>query len=519
MNGGGNMGYTHVSQAINSRGVEADITWGTGTTVTVTITGNAGYGAQSGWQIRGQNPDTTIYCSGDQYDTEGSFDATDGKTYYFQAVWGSVSDGAGFTVNFDDDSGSGDNGDGWEDDSGGSGGGSSSYSSIYPESGTQNGVTATFTISGSTVTVTVSSTSLSWRINGTNSGGDHGTYYIGENRNSSGSFTAEDNHTYAFQVCSSSGYWSDGAFFTVNLGSGEDVGGGGGDSGTGSGDENIPNDSLKEYNFTALGVKAKATYTSGPEVTITILSWSGYDSIPYWRIKGVKSEGDDNIYLGQNNKSSNSFNSDGGYEDGGKNYIFQVCKDGNWNNDGGDASKFHVDFSIDNSGSGGSGGESSSPVTLYVNQGEGTKVKVIRTWSNNSNHYYANTGGIMYENGVMHDNVIWYDGDFFEIAVEAEEGYELDYYNLDEDMIPFSVSNLEWFTAGEYISDKRYKLIFDSDVIITTTATPIATAHIYNKDSSNWDKYALYIYSVDSGWSRYAPYVYSESTSSWGRYS
>lgn len=65
------MGIVNVSEGINSRGVAATITWDTGPTVTVKITGNAGYGAQAGWRIRGKNPDTTIYCSGDQYDTEG----------------------------------------------------------------------------------------------------------------------------------------------------------------------------------------------------------------------------------------------------------------------------------------------------------------------------------------------------------------------------------------------------------------------------------------------------------------
>lgn len=92
---------------------------------------------------------------------------------------------------------------------------------ISPSSGTQNGVTGWFSVSGSTVTVTVSSTSLWWRVNGTKSGGDHGTYYIHDTKESTASFTAEDGHNYAFQVCSSSGNWSQGTIFNVELSSGE----------------------------------------------------------------------------------------------------------------------------------------------------------------------------------------------------------------------------------------------------------------------------------------------------------
>ena len=295
--------------------------------------------------------------------------------------------------------------------------------------------------------------------------------------------------------------------------SGGDDGGDSDDSGEGGGGSGAVNSGLKTYTVTAQGVTAQVTYTSGPEVTITITSWSGYNAIPYWRIKGVRSEGDDSIYLGQNNKASNSFDASGGYNNGGKNYIFQVCKNGNWDNDSGSASIFLVDFSLGGSGSGGEGG-STSPVTLYVNQGEGTKVKIIRTWSNHSSHYWATTGGIMYENGVMYDDQIWYDGDFFEIAVEVEDGYELDYYLLDGETVPFNTDNLEWFTAGEAISDKRYRLIYDFDVTITTTATPSATVRICN--SSGWNKYILYIYN-SSGWNKYTPYIYKDS--SWNKYS
>lgn len=108
---------------------------------------------------------------------------------------------------------------------------------ISPSSGTQNGVTGWFSVSGSTVTVTVSSTSLWWRVNGTKSGGDHGTYYIKDTKNNVATFIAEDGHNYAFQVCSSSGNWSLGTIFTVSFDSSGGSSGGneGGSSGVGWG--------------------------------------------------------------------------------------------------------------------------------------------------------------------------------------------------------------------------------------------------------------------------------------------
>ena len=373
------------------------------------------------------------------------------------------------------------------DDSGGdSGGSSSSNSSIYPESGTQNGVTATFTISGSTVTVKVSSTSLYWRINGTSSGGDHGTYYISENRNSSGSFTAEDGHAYAFQVCSSSGTWSDGLIFYVNIDSG---GGSSGDDSGGSSSGGT-NDGLKTYTVTALGVTAEVTYTSGPEVTITIKSWSGYSSIPYWRVKGRASQGDYNTYLSQTNASKASFDSYDGYNDGGKEYTFQVCRNGTWGNDSGENSVFLVDFSLSGDGS---GGEIVDSYTLYFNEGEGTNLTVTRTSSS-----YGVTG-VIYENGNIYYDDIWAN-DCFEIVVEAQEGYQLN----------------ELIVDGLDYANGVYTFNGNGDASITTSATLIASIRIFNKNTSSWDTYAPYIYD-GSNWNRYRPYIYDGS--SWNMHS
>lgn len=488
------MRSANVSQSAGGRGVSAKITWDTGPEVYVTITDNAGYDGRAEWRIRGQNPDATQYCPEYGHSTneeEVVFCAENGKTYMFQAVWNNVtSNGAPFTINFDgsggDDSGDDSGGDSGDDSGESSGENSGSNSSIYPESVTQNGVTAKLTISGSIVTVKVSSTSLPWRINGTNSGGDHGTYYISENRNSSGSFTAENGHAYAFQVASG-GRWSDGIIFYVNIGSGGGSSSGDDSGGSSSGNANS---NLKEYEFTAFGVRAKATYTSGPEVTITILSWNGYSSIPYWRIKGRASQGDSNTYLSQTNASSASFNSYDGYNDGGKEYTFQVCRNGTWGNDSGENSVFLVDFSLSG---GGSGGDSSNSYTIQFNEGEGTKLTVTRTSST-----YGVTG-IIYENGNIYYDDIWAN-DCFEIVVEAKEGYQLNELVVD----------------GLQYANGAYTFSGNGNASITTSATLVTSARIFNKNTSSWNTYGLYIYN-GSSWNRYRPYIYKGS--SWNIYS
>lgn len=488
------MGYVHVSQAVNNRGIEADITWDTSPEVTVEITGNAGYGAQAQWRINGTNSggDYGTYYINTTDAQSATFEAKNGHKYAFQAVWGSVSNGDIFTVNFDDyddgeDDSDGDDGNGEDNnDDVDDGDNSSSNSSVYPTSGTQNGVTATFNISGSTVTVKVSNTNLSWRINGTNSGGDHGTYYISENRNSSGSFTAKDGHAYAFQVCSSSGTWSNGLIFYVNIGSGGSSSGGGSGGSSGGG----TNSGLKTYTVTALGVTAEVTYTSGPEVTITIKSWSGYNSIPYWRVKGRASQGDYNTYLSQTNASKASFDSYDGYNDGGKEYTFQVCRNGTWGNDNGENSVFLVDFSLSGDGSG--GGEVVDSYTMYFNEGEGTNLTVTRT----SSAYGAI--GTMYANGDVYYDDIWAN-DSFEIVIEAQEGYQLN----------------ELIVDGLQYTNGVYTFSGNGNASITTSSTLIASARIFNKDTSSWNTYAPYIYN-GSSWNRYRPYVYNGS--SWNAY-
>jgi len=158
---------------------------------------------------------------------------------------------------------------------------------------------------------------------------------------------------------------------------------------------------------------------------------------------------------------------------------------------------------------------------LYVNEGEGTKVKVKRTWSNHSYHEggWGTSNfcdGIMYNDGeYVRDNTIWYGTDVFMFYVEAKEGYELDYYSFGLQEWPFLLKNFSYAPSTDGLI--RYTLTYDGDASITTSATPIATTRIYDGNSSSWNRYAIYIYDASSGWQRYTPYVYDGSD--WSRYS
>ncbi len=161
--------------------------------------------------------------------------------------------------------------------------------------------------------------------------------------------------------------------------------------------------------------------------------------------------------------------------------------------------------------SGGESGDSTSSHTMYINPGKGTKITVLRTWSDNA----EDRGDYLAKDATESTTaIIYYPNDRFEITAEALPGYEIDYYSDDD---PFYTENLTKF----YSEDNTYKYHLSSsgDVSITSTATAIATVHIYNKDNSDWDKYAPYIYNKDSGWERYTSYVYNSSNTTWDRYS
>ena len=367
--------------------------------------------------------------------------------------------------------------------------------SVYATSSNGHYVYASITWDDSLlVTVNITDVNAGWciKIRGTQT-----KMCEGSSSNRIDTFYAEEGQDYVLQVYDTveGSYANNGnPVFTVTIDTGDDNGGSNGGDDSDDSDNSSANNDLKEYAFTAQGVTAKATYTSGPEVTITILSWNGYNSIPYWRIRGVESEGDRNIYLTPNNKQSNTFDSidmgyGDGYDSGGKNYIFQISKNNIWGNDGGDASKFHVDFSL----SGDGGGDATDSYTMHFNEGEGTNLTVTRTSST-----YGTTG-IIYENGNIYYDDIWAN-DCFEIVVEAQEGYQLNELAVD----------------GLQYADGVYTFNGGGNASITISATLITSARIFNKNTSSWNTYGIYIYD-GSSWNRYRPYIYKGS--SWNLYS
>ena len=244
-------------------------------------------------------------------------------------------------------------------------------------------------------------------------------------------------------------------------------------------------------------LSATVTWYSGPEVTVNVSSTTSWKMVP----RG--SSGHPGILSGTyaTDSYSNTFNAD----DGGE-YIFQIYDsvEGTYYNNNFDTSGFTVNFGDDSGGSGSGGGEdtSASSHTLHINQGEGTIIKVERTWSDYGATGYLSDG-----------DTIYYPADRFQITAEPSEGYEIDYYDSDDgEHLSFMMVNLTKPYDGE-----PYQLLYAADATITTTATTVATVHIYNKDNSGWNRYAPYIYNKDSGWNRYAPFVYNGS--SWNRYS
>lgn len=242
---------------------------------------------------------------------------------------------------------------------------------------------------------------------------------------------------------------------------------------------------------------ATVTWGAGPEVTVNVSSTASWKMVP----RG--SSGHSGILSSAyaTDSYSNTFIATDGDQ-----YVFQVydAVEGTYYNQDFATSGFTVDFSDDSGGGESGGGEdtSASAHTLHINQGEGTIIKVQRTWSDFGATGYLSDG-----------DTVYYPADRFQITAEPLEGYEIDYYDSDDgEHLPFMMDNLTKPYDGE-----PYQLLYAADATISATATPIATVHIYNQDDSSWGKYALYVYSNDSGWNRYAPFVYNGS--SWNRYS
>lgn len=227
-------------------------------------------------------------------------------------------------------------------------------------------------------------------------------------------------------------------------------------------------------------VYANYYYDEGPTVYIEILGINSPNS--EWRISGRHSLGDTEIYLYGQGLGTFSFDSSDK-----KSYVLQIQ---NWNNDWVNSTNMYgepqensiINVDFENGGNGGDSGDGSweeaGKNKLHINEGNGTKITVLRTWTD----YY---GGV----GALQDGAdIWYPADRFQITAEALPGYKIDYYTSDDgEYLPFIVDNLTKPYAGE-----PYQLSSNSDVTVSTTAT--RSTNIRIDDGSTFDnKYWCYI--------------------------
>lgn len=247
---------------------------------------------------------------------------------------------------------------------------------------------------------------------------------------------------------------------------------------------------ISPSSVTQNGVTAWLTL-DGSTVTVSVSSMS-YS----WRINGTNSGGDHGTYyIEENRNAEDSFEAEDGHK-----YAFQVASGGRWS----DGAIFTVTFDDsggDDSGGDDSGGGDSGDIanTLHIEDNGVTIITVTRTWSD------AGSTGVLSDG-----DTVYYPNDRFTITAEPKDGYEIDYYDNEE---PFYTENL---TRYESSSGYKYQPTSNGDIYVTATATPIATARIYDA-SSGWIRYAPYIYDSSSGWIRYTPYVYSGT--GWDRYS
>lgn len=372
---------------------------------------------------------------------------------------------------------------------------------ISPSSVSQSGVTARLELSGSTVTVNVSSTSSYWRINGTNSGGDHGTYYINENKNSSGSFTAEDNHKYAFQVISG-GTWSDGAIFTVefdytfriNQGTGASITCSLSNGSTVSkGDTfTVTAGQTTGYNKTTFTVTG-ATLVSGTEDTYKVTGNVIITASATVQSFGLTTNSDENSTITVKRTKSPLQNAGTGSLNSGATIYYndelQISFDPSVGYNlstctvNGDAFDNGATYTV----TGDTEVVSSTTVKCYnliLNPDTGTEITVYRTSSplqGAENTSWLSTKQMVYENVIYHSDVL-------EIEFDSGPEYE----------ITTKLVNQKDFSSGD-------EYTVTGEVEVVTIAGLSGLANIYN--GSQFDKYLIYIYN-GSTWDQYMPYVY-----------
>lgn len=230
---------------------------------------------------------------------------------------------------------------------------------------------------------------------------------------------------------------------------------------------------LSQVTYGYTYVYVTASWDESPTVTIEVTGIDNKDNYGVtWRIRGRGS--DTTVYLTDTSGQTGitrTFNA----PDGVRDFAFQVYdreagSDGNGSYTNGDF--FTVEFSDDDSssdgddddsGSGGSSSSSSGINYIHINQGEGTKVTVERTWSDYGPYTNSTYGQVFLYDG----DPIYYPADRFVITAEALSGYEIDNYTFNGAAVPFELSNFTTSSSG------RYKLLYNRDGTITTTAKKI----------------------------------------------
>lgn len=337
---------------------------------------------------------------------------------------------------------------------------------INPSSVTQNGVTAWLTLSGSTVTVEVSSMSYSWRINGTNSGGDHGTYYIKENRNASGSFTvSDDNHTYAFQVASG-GRWSDGAPFTVTFDSGGGDSGGGGDGDSGG------SYILTIAQGTGTELTVKRTWDESGHVGTGIIfpTSDGYPIAEYPIVHGdnheIEAKAKDGYELDSYKYDATTTlgfkvtNLTRKYEETDKVYRYTLTSDGNARIESTATPKQYK---------------------LTISEGAGSNLTVTRI---SSNHNNGSSGQLVNGAAIYHD-------DKLQITCDVDTGYETPSIKIGDTTLS---SGGEYVVSGNTTvtssaSVKSYTLTLNAEDPGVTIAVSRTSSPLKGAANKTWTKY------------------------------
>lgn len=202
---------------------------------------------------------------------------------------------------------------------------------------------------------------------------------------------------------------------------------------------------------------ATITWDESLKVTVNVTS----SNILTWRIRGRGSDTRE-YCVGTGGARTGTFNAENG-----KDYVFQIYSQTYSKYSDGDFFTVESGSSGGNSGgsdSGDSGGgnTSTSAHYLYIDQGEGTIIKVERTWSDYGN-YTGSNGNWDEKVFLSHQDYVYYPSDRFQITIEPSAGYEIDDYELynlvkPSDAEPYQLSTADYAGIYATATPKQYKL-------------------------------------------------------------